>query len=50
MLWEEVQCRDIHLAYEVCVNISGILDIKHLLLSISIDKLTCHASSLIGNS
>jgi len=49
-LWEEVQHRDIHLAHEVRVDVSGILDVEHLLLSTSIDKLTCHASSLIGNS
>jgi len=50
MLWEEVQCSDIHLAHEVCVNVSGVLHVKHCLLFTSINKLTCHASGLIGNS
>jgi len=49
-LWEEVQRGDIHLAHKVRVDVSGILDVEHLLLSTSIDKLTCHASGLIGNS
>jgi len=49
-LWEEVRHGKIHLAHEVCVDVSGALRVKHRLLFMSIKDLMCCFSGLIGDS